>query len=96
MAVWFVSRHQGAIDWMKTQPIEVDHWVSHLDVECIQTQDVVIGTLPLHMVAQICEKGAQFYCLSIHIQETQRGQELTATQLDQYACTLQPFFAKKL
>ncbi|WP_424406037.1 CRISPR-associated protein Csx16 [Pasteurella sp. PK-2025] len=96
MAVWFVSRHQGAMDWIKAQHIHIDHWVSHLEIHRIQENDIVIGTLPLHMVAQICEKGARFYCLSIHLQEAQRGQELTATQLKVQQCTLQPFFVKKL
>ncbi|HDR0612024.1 CRISPR-associated protein Csx16 [Pasteurella multocida] len=96
MAVWFVSRHQGAIDWIKTQNIHIDHWVSHLEIDRIQANDIVIGTLPLHMVAQICEKGARFYFLSINLQENLRGQELTASQLAVQQCELQPFFVKKL
>ena len=50
MAVWFVSRHPGAIDWMAAQADwQVDHWVAHLHVDEVQAGDVVLGTLPLGM-----------------------------------------------
>ena len=50
MAVWFVSRHPGAIDWMAQQAHwQVDHWVAHLQLDDVQAGDVVVGTLPLGM-----------------------------------------------
>ena len=63
MAVWFISRHQGAIDWIKKQSIHIDRFESHLDVNLIQAEDTVIGTLPIHLAAEVCQKGAKFYFL---------------------------------
>lgn len=54
MTTLFVSRHQGAIEWIKQQSIQVDVFVEHLNVEEIQADDVVIGTLPLHLAAEVC------------------------------------------
>ncbi|MGV6989748.1 CRISPR-associated protein Csx16 [Testudinibacter sp. P80/BLE/0925] len=96
MATWFISRHQGTVEWMKQQPIMVDHWVSHLEVGQIQAGDIVMGTLPLHLAAQVCQKGAKVYFLSLNVQEHQRGKELTREQLNQQSCRLMPFYVKAL
>lgn len=96
MSVWFVSRHQGAVEWVKQQAIKIDRFVEHLNVEEIQPNDTVIGTLPIHLAAQVCEKGAKFYFLSVNVTREQRGTELTAMQLNEQQCSLQPFFIQKL
>lgn len=96
MAVYFISRHQGAIDWVKTQDLKIDHFVTHLDVNDIQEGDIVIGTLPIHLAAEVCAKGAKFYFLSINVNPEQRGQELSASQLQQQGCTIKPFYIKAL
>lgn len=96
MATWFISRHQGAIDWAKTQSISVDHWVTHLDITQIEANDVVMGTLPIHLAAAVCQKGAEFYFLSVNVQAEQRGKELTAQQLEQQSCRLIPFYVEAL
>ncbi|MDN3686095.1 CRISPR-associated protein Csx16 [Vibrio sinaloensis] len=36
---WFVSRHPGAKQWAKTQLIEVDQFVSHLDISQVEMGD---------------------------------------------------------
>lgn len=61
MTTWFISRHQGAIEWVKKQNILIDRFESHLDTSLVQAGDVVIGTLPIHLAAEICQKGAKFY-----------------------------------
>lgn len=96
MAVWFISRHQGAIDWVKQQSIHIDHFVSHLDTQAINANDIVIGTLPVNLAAQVCQQGARFYFLSANLTADQRGTELSAEQLTQQGCSLQPFFVQKL
>lgn len=67
MTTWFISRHLGAIEWIKQQNIQIDHFESHLDTSLIQAGDVVIGTLPIHLAAEICQKGAKFYFLSVNV-----------------------------
>lgn len=76
MTVWFVSRHKGAIAWMKKQGIRVDRWVPHLDTDEVTVGDVVIGTLPVHLAAAVCARGARFFFLELHLRAEQRGREL--------------------
>ena len=61
MTIWFVSRHAGAIAWAKGQNLPVDRWVSHLDARQVTAGDTVIGTLPVHIAADICSRGARFF-----------------------------------
>ena len=52
MAVWFVSRHLGAVAWAKSKNIHIDYWVDHLNTpqnEVIEG-DIVIGSLPINLV----------------------------------------------
>ena len=91
MITWFVSRHPGEIEWIKTQPIEIDSFVEHLDINLISKGDTVIGNVPLHLAAQICAKGARLICLSVAVPATLRGQELTKDVLTHLECSLQEF-----
>ncbi len=88
MTTWFISRHQGAINWAKQQGIAVDHWITHLDLNNIQEGDTVIGTLPIHLAGAVCEKGARFFFLKLNLHSDQRGKELTADELLQAGCSL--------
>ncbi|MDW8324914.1 MAG: CRISPR-associated protein Csx16, partial [Burkholderiales bacterium] len=56
MTTWFVSRHPGAIKWAARKGIRVDRQVDHLDVDVVQAGDVVIGTLPVHLAAEVCAR----------------------------------------
>lgn len=97
MAVWFVSRHPGAMEWMKKQAHwKVDSWVSHLDVTQIQADDVVIGTLPIHLAEEVCSKGARFYFLIIPQTREQRGTELSDAQMVEMGCEIRPYHVKRL
>lgn len=62
----------------------------------MQAGDVVIGTLPIHLAAEVCQKGAKFYFLSINVTPEQRGTELTCKQLTEQQCSIQPFMVEKL
>ncbi len=96
MATYFISRHQGAVDWINMQNIHIDHFVRHLDITDIQANDIVIGTLPIHLGAEVCAKGAKFYFLSVNVTEQQRGTELSAQTLIEQGCELVPYFIQKL
>lgn len=97
MAVWFVSRHPGAIDWMAQQAHwQVDHWVAHLQLDDVQAGDVVVGTLPLGMAANVCAQGARFWFLEVPMQATQRGQELSAALMTEMGCRLTEFEVKRV
>ena len=56
MTTWFISRHPGAIEWVKQQNIQIDRFENHLDTSLVRAGDVVIGTLPIHLAAEVCQK----------------------------------------
>lgn len=84
MTTWFISRHPGAIAWAHARQSElnIDQFVSHLDPKIISRNDVVIGSLPVNLAAQVCEHGAKYFHLSIAMPFELRGHELSAEQLN--------------
>ncbi|MDR1686530.1 MAG: CRISPR-associated protein Csx16 [Desulfovibrio sp.] len=95
MTRWFVSRHNGAIEWAKRRKLPVDRWVTHLDADEIRNGDIVMGTLPLGSAADICNRGAAFYTLDFQTAEMQRGRELTADDLSAAGAALQRYTVTK-
>ena len=88
---WFVSRHPGAVEWIKRQGISVDHIVHHLDINRVHAGDTVIGTLPVHLAAQVCHKGAQFLFLCLDLPPEKRGVELSADTIEQLGACLKEY-----
>ncbi|MDR1367300.1 MAG: CRISPR-associated protein Csx16, partial [Candidatus Accumulibacter sp.] len=82
MTIWFVSRHPGALEWVRKKRILFDRYVPHLDVEAIRTGDEVIGSLPVNLAADICARGATYRHLSLRMTVGDRGRELSATELE--------------
>lgn len=95
MATIFVSRHPGAIEWMKHQPIHVDRWLMHLQIEEVKPKDVVIGNLPIHLACQICELGARFFSLEIAMPLEKRGMELKAQDLKVMNCAMKEYVIRR-
>ncbi len=87
----FVTRHAGAREWAERQGIIVDEMVEHLDPEIINPGDLVIGTLPVHLVAEICRRGGRYKHLSMNIPPEHRGRELSADDMEKFGATLQEF-----
>jgi CRISPR-associated protein Csx16 len=85
--IYFVSRHAGAMDWVTRRGIHAT-FVEHLDVAAVKPGDIVIGTLPAHLAARICDRGARFVDLAIDIPEADRGRNLTADEMDRYGARL--------
>lgn len=95
MTVWFVSRHPGAIAWGKHHDLTIDRWVTHLDVAQVAPGDSVVGTLPVTAAAEVCEKGARFFSLSLHLAENERGRELTEADLMRLGCRTEEFIVTR-
>lgn len=92
MTTWLITRHPGALGWVQQNAILFDRHLAHLDdVTRIQAGDKVIGTLPVHLAAQVCARGASYWNLSLQIPEAMRGQELSAQQLGQCDAILERF-----
>jgi CRISPR-associated protein Csx16 len=91
MPTWFISRHPGAVAWTAEQGLRVDRHASHLDPAHIQAGDTVIGTLPVHLAAAVCQRGARYFNLSLDLPEHWRGRELSADELHQCKARLEGF-----
>lgn len=91
MTTWFVSRHTGALQWMEQHGPAFDRHVPHLDPADVRRGDTVIGTLPVHLAAQVCARGAAYLHLVLEAPQEARGRELSAQELQALGATLQPF-----
>lgn len=81
MTIYFISRHPGALEWIQAQGIQYDEHLEHLVPQQVQAGDVVIGTLPVNLAAEVCARGAEYHHLSLDLPRLQRGRELSAEQL---------------
>lgn len=81
MTTYFVSRHPGALAWAAEEGIQVDQLITHLDTEIIQPGDQVIGSLPVNLAAEVCQRGGRYLNLSLALTPELRGHELTVEQM---------------
>ena len=95
MTTRFITRHPGAIEWAARQGVSVDRQIAHLDPDDIQPGDIVIGTLPVQLAAQVCARGGRFYNLSLDIPPEARGRELSADDLERYGARLEEYLINK-
>lgn len=91
MTTWFISRHPGALQWMRSNNIHFDRHLTHFSNEPIAAGDIVIGSLPVQLAADICARGAYYWNLSLLLTEDARGRELSADDLNAYQARLEPF-----
>lgn len=82
MSVWLVSRHPGAVAWLEQQGLPNARVVSHLDPETVQQGDCVVGTLPVHLAAEVCTRGGRYLHLALDLRAEQRGRELTREDME--------------
>ena len=95
MTTFFVSRHPGALSWIRQHDIAFDCHVPHLDMDKIQPGDTVIGSLPVNLAAEICARGAVYKHLSIKLAAADRGRELSAAEMDSCEATLEDYDVEK-
>jgi len=88
---YFVSRHPGAREWAAGEGFKVDQVVEHLNVDAITPGDTVIGSLPVNLAAEVCERGASYLHLVLPLAPTQRGQELSAADMRKQGARIEPF-----
>lgn len=96
MTTYFVSRHLGSKEWAASQGIVVDRLVEHLDVAVIQRGDVVLGTLPVHLAAEVCARGARYLHLSIDVPAEYRGKELSCHDMQRFGARIEEFCVQKV
>ena len=91
MTTWLVTRHPGARAWLEQQKQAGGRAVTHLDTTVIQSGDLVIGTLPVPLAAEVCSRGARYLHLRVDLPAHQRGVELDAEQMTALGAVLQEF-----
>jgi len=91
MTTYFVTRHPGAIEWAARRGLQIDQRIDHLDPAVVGPGDVVLGTLPVHLAAEVCARGAHYFNLSLDLPPEARGRELSADELDAYGARLEQY-----
>lgn len=103
--IYIVSRHHGAIEWIR-QALEKENistnsqaqeikQLTHFTPETIQWGDTVIGLLPINLIAQINALGGQYGHLSMDLKESDRGKELTIHDMNALNARIEWFSAIK-
>lgn len=91
----FVTRHAGAREWAERRGINIDEVIEHLPPdkisEIINPGDLVIGSLPVNLAADICRSGGRYKHLSLNVPPEVRGRELSADDMEQFGATLEEF-----
>lgn len=96
MTTYFVSRHPGAIAWAEQHDLVVDQQISHLDITTIREGDIVIGNLPIHLAARVCQTGGRYFHLSLNLPMDKRGRELSVSDLQHFGTSLKEFHLQEL
>lgn len=96
MTTYFISRHTGALDWLQQQDIQVDQQLSHFDPSTTEKDDVIIGTLPINLVAEVNQRGGHYLHLTLNLPSELRGTELSAADMTHYGASLQAYTARKV
>ncbi len=95
MTSYFVTRHKGAVEWARQRGIEAEH-LEHLDPSQLSRGDVVLGTLPVSVVAEVCLRGARYMHLTLDTPPQMRGKELTVQDMDEFGAKLEEFEVRKV
>lgn len=98
LPVVVVTRHNGAIEWLKQQPgFETSAAASVAHLGAIQTATHYVGILPTNLVAEIWEKGGMHTALSLpDLPAEWRGKELSAEEMRYAGARLDVYYAFKV
>lgn len=99
MTTLFVTRHQGARDWADLQNFKDAEAVEHLSaakINALGKGDIVIGTLPVHIIAQINRRRARYFHLEMAVPLEARGRDLSAEDMARFGAKLEEFIVTKV
>ena len=96
MTTWFVTRHAGAREWAAGEGIAVDRVVDHLEPALLKAGDVVLGTLPVHLAAEVCARGGRYLHLLIDVPADLRGEEFTAAAMSRLGARLAEYSVRRV
>jgi CRISPR-associated protein Csx16 len=95
MTAYFVTRHPGAEQWARRLKIDAVR-VDHLDIGTIVAGDLVLGTLPIHLAAEVIRRGARYKHLEIDIPREVRGRDLSADDMERFGARLQEYRVERV
>ena len=95
--VYFINRHPGSIAWAKKQALPIDCFLEHMeDINIFEAGDTVIGSLPVHIIAELNNNGVRFLHFQLDLPKHQRGIELSAEDIDALDVQLREFMVCSL
>ena len=94
MKTWLISRHPGTVTWFAEKGIHIDEVIEHLDSQKLSAGDRVIGTLPIHLIADLNIQGIEYVHLALTVPRDLRGHELSPNDMDRCQPRLEIFSAK--
>lgn len=93
---YLITRHSGALQWIKQQLTEPAVHLDHLDEALVLYKgDTVIGNLPLNLVCVLCQRGVRYLHIEMVVPERLRGQELTVEQMAELGAVLVEYLVFK-
>jgi CRISPR-associated protein Csx16 len=95
MNLWIVSRHPGAVEWIENQGWRGTR-IDHLEIERVRAGDVVIGTLPANLAAEVCTRGARYLHLALKLPASLRGKELSTQQMAECGAELRAYDVREI
>lgn len=91
MTTFFVSRHPGAVLWLRRRGLDVDRRIVHLDPADCRPGDTVVGALPVHLAAEVLSRSGRYLHLSHDLPPAARGRELSADDPERYGARLEEY-----
>ena len=91
MTVHVVTRHLGALEWLRNRGIRWDRQHDRFDGQAIQKDDQVIGILPMRVAAEICSRGARYHHICVDLPNDRRGAELSRDDMEALGARLEEF-----
>jgi len=88
MTTWVVTRHTGAIEWLKGSGVKADKVVTDLEINDPQKGDIIIGILPIQHVATLNQRGVRYFHICLELLPQDRAKELTAQQMRERSAEL--------
>lgn len=96
MTTYFISRHPGAAAWAESEGFHIDQRLAHFNVVDVQPGDIVLGTLPVSLIAEVNQRGGRYFHLTLELPAEARGKELSADDMRNFGARLEEYAAQRL
>jgi CRISPR-associated protein Csx16 len=82
--------------WAAEEGITVDETIEHLDPQKLQAGDIVIGSLPVNLAAEVCARGGRYLHLTLEVPPAWRGVELTTEDMRGFGARREEYGVKRM